>query len=173
MNEESEFRVLSEVIYSIRCGARASLYVCTREDCLCSWNAIWFQVFDVTTIRIFGCGVKRKSGFLFSRFASSGLFYKITRNVLSTLFSRSKTNAFPSANDEYYYEEIPRNPRNLRSNETRKREREAPIKRINSTRPRDTSSILPRATEARREKEREKKRERKWRFHGRRVIISS
>ena len=62
-----------------------------------------------------------------------------------------------------YNQEIPRNPRSICVPTKRKTEREASIKRINSTRPRDTSSIGGN----------ERERGRKWRFHGRRVIISS
>lgn len=51
-----------------------------------------------------------------------------------------------------YNQEIPRNPRSICVPTKRKTEREASIKRINSTRPRDTSSIGGNEREREREK---------------------
>lgn len=66
---------------------------------------------------------------------------KITRWIFIDSFpSKGKSMSFPPR-ATIYNQEIPRNPRSICVPTKRKTEREASIKRINSTRPRDTSSI--------------------------------
>lgn len=98
------------------------------------------MAFPCNRIRIFGRGV-------FNSFSCSLVivfytFVLIKLRVTLDFYrlSKGKSMSFPPR-ATIYNQEIPRNPRSICVPTKRKTEREASIKRINSTRPRDTSSI--------------------------------